>query len=376
MSIQPKLKHNIVKLLAKLVGVGTNAIPYCDAAGIDTTTIDLGHAAYTDWYNIITAAENQDGLLHALLQEILGNYAGNTELNTLCDEVKEGFDRRVERIAKAIKMNQCVLFLGPDLLQSVHEGQVTSFNKRFATQLAAELQNEGVYYDETLKDVLPYVAQRFEDMPAYVIGEVGAKIKAAFDDAIIYRQVYESLSHFTYPLVINTNPDSIIDEIYRQKNFNGQPVNLVQGCYDMTNDSDGSPPINADLSKPNTIVSYKIFGSFQNPASILFTDTHRVLFSKNVVRNDPPLPPLIKKMLTNKYYLFLGFNFSEWHLKILIDCLGLAKNEGRSFALTATPGGSGLSINEYFEKEYKFYFIEKDIERFMTQVKKEYDELK
>ncbi len=375
MPIHPRLKHNIVKLLAKLIGTSADARPYCDVVGIDTASIALGNAAYTDWYNIVSAAEKQEDLLEKLLIEVLTNFKGNTELQAFCDEVKEGFDRRVERIAKAIKTNQCVLFLGPDMLQTVSDGKLISFNKLFATQLAAELQNEGVYYDESLRDTLPYIAQRYEDMPTYVIGEVGTKIRTAFQEATIYSQVYNAVSIFTYPLIINANPDSIIDGIYQQKSFNGQPVNLAQGSYDMTNDSDSTTPFTADLSKPNSVISYKIFGTLDNPASILFTDAHRVLFSKNVVRNDPPLPPLIKKMLTNKYYLFLGFNFSEWHLKILIDCLGLAKNEGRSFALTAAPGSSGLSMNDYFEKEYKFYFIEKDIERFMVQVKEEYDQL-
>jgi hypothetical protein len=375
MGVQAKLKHNIARLLAKLISNIDDAIPYCEAAGLNMATIALGNAAYTDWRNIVNAADAQEGLLVALLKEILTNYSGNPELSSLYDEVKEGFDRRVELIAKAIRSNQCVLFLGPELLQTMKDGQVVSFSRDFSLQLAHELHDEGVYYDDSLKDTLPYVAQRFEEMPTYVLGEVGAKIKTAFQQATIYEQVYHALSTFAFPLIINTNPDSIIDKIYQQKAFDGQPVNLVRGCYDMTNDSDISGVLEGDFTKPNTIVSYKIFGSFENPASILFTDTHRVQFSKNVVRNDPPLPPMIKKMLANKYYLFIGFNFSEWHLKILIDCLGLAKNQGRSFALTATPGSSGVSANEYFEKEYNFYFIEKDIERFIRQIKTAFDEL-
>ncbi len=374
MAIQPKLKHQIVKLLAGLISNRADAMPYCDAADLDTSVITFDNAAYTNWYNIISAAEKQERL-EALLAEIAKPFSGNSELKRLMDEVKEGFDRRVERIAKAIKMKQCVLFLGPDLLQCMEGGQVKAFNKLLSAALSKELERESVYYDREQAESLPYIAQRFEDMPAYVLGEVGAKAKTTFQNATVYRQVYDAISSFVYPLIINTNPDSILDDIYRQKLVDSQPVNVAASCYDMTNDIDGGGSFNADLSKPNTVVSYKIFGSFENAASILFTDTHRVLFSKNVVRNDPPLPPLIKKLLTNKYYLFLGFNFGEWHLKILMDCLGLAKNEDRSFALTNIPGMAGSSMNEYFEKEYKFYFIEKDIERFMQQVKEEYSHL-
>jgi SIR2-like domain/Effector-associated domain 1 len=374
MAIQPKLKHQIVRLLAGLVSSKTDAVPYCDAAELDTSVITFENAAYTNWFNIITAAEKQE-LLDALLAQLAAPFSGNSELKRLIAEVKEGFDRRVEQIAKAIKMNQCVLFLGPDLLQCMESGQIKPFNRLFSEQLAKELEMESVYYDRDQASLLPYIAQRFEDMPTYVIGEVGAKAKVSFEHATVYRQVYDVISSFAYPLIINTNPDSILDDIYRQKLINGQPVNVADSYYDMTNDIDGGGSFTADLSKPNTVVSYKIFGSFENPASILFTDAHRVLFSKNVVKNDPPLPPLIKKLLANKYYIFLGFNFSEWHLKILIDCLGLAKNEHRSFALTNIPGMAGSSMNEYFEKEYKFYFIENDIEKFIGQVKEEYDQL-
>jgi hypothetical protein len=364
MAIPNKLKHKLVRLLANLVRDKKAAITFAEHAELDTAVIEFDDTALVNWDRIVDHADDNNKLVD-LLDILRESFGGNTDLTALYEEIKNGFDHRVEKIAKALKLNQCVLFLGPRILQCLKDNKIEAFTRLFSLELAAELDKEGVYYDKEQAGELGYIAQRYEEMPTFVNGETGHKAKTSFMAATKHLGVHEQIAKFGFPLVINTNPDNILDELYQKNN-----IPFSSSYYDMSNDV-----ASAAATTPGATVIYNIFGSFQNPFSIVFTDTDKVKFARNVVKNDPPIPPFIKKALENRYYLFIGFNFNEWHLKILIDSLGLTKKEDRSFALSAQVAEEDEPDNEYFEKEYKFYFINKEMEKFLGQVGEVYNKL-
>ncbi|MDZ4792687.1 MAG: SIR2 family protein [Bacteroidota bacterium] len=367
MLLQNKSKYNLAKLLAKLAWDPNDARLICDdtidetdpanprsfnSSSIkfaNTTTLEL-------WTDIITEAEKQE-LLLPLVEVVKNRNNGNKDLLSFCDEIKNGFERRVEKIARAIKKNDCVLFMGPELLQCLNGVNAPeAFSRLFSLELSKKLGNAGVYFDKELSNSISYIANRYEDIPNVVNRELGIEVQKSFAAAKVYKTVFDKIAQLKFPLVISTNPDDILEKQYKNLNIPYQ-----SGFYDRSNQNKNE----TTFDDSNSII-YKIFGSFENPYSILFTDNDRVQFAKNVVKNDPAIPPVIKVLLENKCCLFLGFNFQEWHLKILIDCLGLAKKEDQTFALLMDK--SNESSVEHFEKNYKFYFINEEIEEFLDEV--------
>ena len=361
-----KAKYNLAKLLAKLISDPADAKVICSETIDDTDPGNpisfnyanvkfAGTAAMELWTNIIVATEEQNLLLQ-MVNAVKNKNNGNAELESMYKEIKDGFSRRVDTIAQAIKKNDCVLFLGPELLKCITPNSTEAFNRLFALELSKKLDNAGVYYDKANSNSISYIANRFEDMPNVANRELGLQAVKSFTNAQVYKTVFEKIAKFKFPLVINTNPDDLLE-----KEYSKQGIPFASGFYDRSNQN-----INDASFDENKSIIYKIFGSFENPYSILFTDNDRVQFAKNVVKDNPQVPPIIKVMLDNKCCIFLGFNFEEWHLKILIDCLGLAKKEERTFALLKS--GVNESSMEHFEKNYKFYFINEDIERFLDEI--------
>lgn len=361
-------RYNLARLLVSLIMDPGDAKTICDETIDDTDPADIKKLNYDDiiitgippmvmWTNIISGAEKQQ-LLLPLVGAVKSRNNGNTVINSIYDEIKSGFEKRVTRIARAIQSNECVLFIGPELLQCKSNNGFEAFNRLFALQLANRLSNAGVYYDENLDYSLSYIANRYEDIPNATNRDLGNMAVKSFTNASIYKNVYEKIAQLKFPLIISTNPDDLLEKEYQK-----QGIPFTSGYYDRSNQRKSETAY--DEAK---CIIYKIFGSFESPYSVLFTDNDRVQFSKNVVRNDPPVPPIIKVLLENKYCLFLGFNFQEWHLKILIDCLGLTKadKEEKIFALLME--NVNESSIEHFEKNYKFYFINEQIEEFMDDV--------
>jgi SIR2-like domain/Effector-associated domain 1 len=367
MTLSNKRKFSLAKLLARLVMNPADIKAICDSVidnsiagspvSFNYSTISLfgGNTPQDLWTKLITAAEDQ-GILPLLLDEAKKRNPGNDDLVSIYTDVTNGFTDRVKKIATAIKKGDCVLFVGPELLQCLNGTKVEAFNRHFSLELSQRLDKAGVYYDQELNYSLSYIANRFEDIPNVANRELGIEAVKSFSKATVVKNLYDKIADLQFPLIISTNPDDILEQYDVQK---GIPYSV--DFYDRSNQNRNS----TSLDSQKTII-YKIFGSFQSPYSILFTDNDRVQFAKNVVRNDPPIPPVVRVLLENKTLLFLGFNFQEWHLKILIDCLGLAKTEERTFALLMDK--SNESSVEHFEKNYKFYFINEDPEAFLKEV--------
>jgi hypothetical protein len=362
------VRYNLARALSKLIDTQENAKPYwnetidnsdpADEKKFDYTNVKTANiSAMEMWMNIITAAEQQ-GLLLVMLNVVKDKNAGNLELVSFYSEIKDGFEKRVNKIAQAIKSNACVLFLGPELLQCINGGSLEAFNRYFAKQLSKQLDNKGIYFDREAGDSLSYIANRYEAIPNITNRDLGKLSVKTFEAAALYKEVYKKISRLKFPLIVSTNPDNILDIEYTSLG-----IPFTSGFYDRSNrDKD---KVVFDEGK---LIIYKIFGSFESPYSILFTDEDRVQFSKNVMKNDPEIPPIIKVLLENKYCLFLGFSFEEWHLNFLIDSLGLTKTdlEEKNFALLIDKARE--TDIEHFEKNYKFYFINDKIEEFMDNV--------
>lgn len=361
-------RYNLARLLASLINNPNDANTIWDETIDDTNPADIKKFDYANvkvasttsmemWTNIITAAEQQQ-LLLVLIGAIKNKYKGNIPLDSFYGEIKEGFEKRVAKIAAAIKNNECVLFIGPELLQCKNGGNLNAFNRYFSLQLSKTLDNKGVYFEEGSKDSLSYMANRYEAIPNTTNRDLGKLALKSFNEAILYKEIYKKITALNFPLIISTNPDNLLEQEY-----DSLGIAYSSGYYDRSNqDKDGAV---YDEDKP---IVYKIFGSFESPYSILFTDNDRVQFAKNVVKNDPRVPPVIKVLLENKYCLFLGFNFEEWHLNILIDCLGLSRadKEEKIFALLMDKAKEPNI--EHFEKNYRFYFINDQIDEFMDDV--------
>ena len=362
------IRYNLARLLASLISNPNDGKTIWDETIDDSDPADIKQFNYSQvkvagttpmemWTNILVAAEEQE-LLLKMLEAVRNRHTGNIPLISFCEEIKDGIEKRVAKIARAIKNNECVLFIGPELLQCKEGTTLEAFNRYFSLQLSSTLTNKGVYFDENSKTSLSYIANRYEDIPNTTNRDLGKLAVKSFAGANVYKEVYKKITPLKFPLIISTNPDDILE-----KEYASQHIPFTAGYYDRSNQNKNEP-----VYDENKTIIYKIFGSFESPYSILFTDNDRVQFSKNVVKNDPQIPPVIKVLLENKYCLFLGFNFEEWHLNILIDCLGLSRadKEEKIFALLMEQARE--SNIENFEKNYKFYFINDQIEEFMDDV--------
>jgi hypothetical protein len=251
-------------------------------------------------------------------------------------------------------------------------GVMQSFNQKLAAQLAQQLENNSKYYDNSQQGNLNYMVQRYNKALQAGVGETGDEARKLFDTfrtkGMLYEKVFEQLAKLQWRLIINTNPDTILGDLLNKEDKD----KCLLRKYNLTSNSDNAS--NKGAPEEDQCLFYNLFGRFDDAASILFTDADFIRFNDKVTRSQPCLNQYVTGMFDPlKEYLFLGFDFDQWYFKILFKALNLEKEK----AISWHPGT--IKFNEcnidFFEEEYKFYFVNDNIETFLKNLVKSYEQL-
>ncbi len=125
-----------------------------------------------------------------------------------------------------------------------------------------------------------------------------------------------------------------------------------------------------DARDPRTFV-YHLFGctdcfdpakgqSVKTLGSLVMTGSDQVEFVKQVVQTERKIPnSLLMELNDTKTYLFLGFNFEDWYLRLLLYGLNLSDRTDAmpSWALHNGPSELPFSAAVFFKSRYKLNFL-------------------
>ncbi|MGB1204944.1 MAG: SIR2 family protein [Chitinophagales bacterium] len=267
------------------------------------------------------------------------------------------------KLLEAIKNGRCVLILGPAISHIDGKPLVQLFSQ----YLAEELDIENIDYNKKQTQNLQYIIQRYLNIENVVPTDPA-------DEAYAFYKRYthqipdtlKALARLPFSLVINTTPDDLFFKAM-------QEVGKFKSCFFYYNfrreDKDVKIP---DFSEEEPVV-YNLYGHYSNPDSLVLTESDRLKFVASVVKNEPRIPVEITSEFDDrKQYLFLGFDFEQWHLPLLFDSLNI---EASAAAFVHQSSQYVLSDfkEEFLAKVFRFQFFEQKIIEFTNQLTQKYD---
>ncbi len=130
-------------------------------------------------------------------------------------------------------------------------------------------------------------------------------------------------------------------------------------------------------AQDNPLVYY-LFGSIDQPKSLVLSESDLLDFIVAIISKTPPLPPKITSEFQEKYksFLFLGFGFRNWYLRILLHVLRGSHSRSKAFALDQIAAADDPNYQRakiFFKDEYKLQFCTMALEEFATQLKEKYE---
>jgi hypothetical protein len=269
-------------------------------------------------------------------------------------------DRQWKSLFRDIGNNRCILLLGPRFWAKQENDHARPLLEMLAEHLSTELEAEGVGFEKRAANNLPYIAQRFLSIPKIRRIDLEDETTSFFSrHSAEIPEACLTLSKIPFHLIVNTSPD---DLMFRGLKAAGKAANFFY--YNFKKDKGvAAPPITAQ-----TPLVFNLFGSLEDPESLVLTEENQVEFIKNVVKGNPPIPYQIMSQFDNrKTYLFLGFDLENWHYRLLLDSLKL-----EDVNTTISPQMEDYPLTEitksFYEDRYHFIFVDKKMGDFVNDL--------
>lgn len=266
----------------------------------------------------------------------------------------------------SIELNECILILGPNIaVPTGGDAPPEPLTRQFARQLAQMLPADKVNDPANLSHVTEIYIREINNITRFK-GLLQAFYKRDREPVA----ALEHLTHLPFRLIINAAPDDLMCKAYlkRHIHFNSMLYN-----FDQSGEQEDPQYDNEDT----TPFIYNLFGSYTNPGSVVLTESQQIEFVQQIIQKEHKIPNSIQAVFReSKNYLFLGFDFSDWYLRLLINSLN-QKEESKipiSFALQNGTAPLSPTAEVFFGQRFKIGFFDLEVEAFTAELRRRWEQ--
>ena len=284
-------------------------------------------------------------------------------------------ERHWNNLVGSLRHGNCVLMLGseipvrgPSTASTIaSQGEIT-LAEELRRRLARELEEDN---RSPNGNTLAALAQQYEDTEGF-----GATtLRAAAEMVLSSRQyspsaVHDQLASLPFSLIVTTSQDAMLSQALKAAG----KIPVTQR-YHMRGDKRDNPEF-ALPGSPASPVVYHLFGSAEEPSSLVLSENDVLDFLIRVVSERPPLPNSLLRALkrVGQSFLFVGFGIRHWDLRVLLKVLLRALELNRSGpAIAAEPLNTLLPPDRdemilFYQRGTRVEVEDDDIGTFLTKL--------
>lgn len=257
-------------------------------------------------------------------------------------------------LVKSIELHNCILMLGPDATAGTYRGEYLPAHVALATYVKEQLGPDFDHLDPTQPSSVAQAAIANED-PITLQAWVGDFYEREFEGDF---EVIRELAELPFEWIINTSPGFSAQSVFEEIN-----PNTYSDYYDRTG------PVRDSLPEPSPTapIVYHLYGSLEQPASLILTMEDRLDFLVSIVSGNPPLPGRLTAALADprRTFLFAGFDLSQWQFRMFLHVLSRdARRRNKSFAFELDPARIDQETVDFFKSSHRIHFVTGDIRDF------------
>ncbi|HSS22040.1 MAG TPA: SIR2 family protein [Pyrinomonadaceae bacterium] len=250
----------------------------------------------------------------------------------------------VNEIVASLKERNCIFLLGPGLVLDKKGGLLQA-------GLIDYFKEKGLEIDQDLDNLFSCKTQAKTRAHVY--------IKEYYRDNGELNDTLRQLARIPGHLYVSINPDLLMKQAL-------EDYGVAHEFKYYVKDQPPEDVTNPTAEKP---LLYNLCGSIDTPQSLIFSYEDLIQYLFSIVR-DFKLPQNLRSNLENNvYFIFLGFDFEKWYLKLLLKLLLLDETK-LSIAAESGTGTQG-QLRTFYVGHYGLEFVEDNVEQY---VKRLYDE--
>ncbi|SRR6266446_214552 len=232
--------------------------------------------------------------------------------------------RDLRSLVERIKRGDCVLVLGPRVAIRANDSDRRPLDELLACELVASIdaqRKEASVSTLTLRSAADLHYRIRQDRVELELAVQDFYARDAGSTTVFHRD----LARLPFRLCVSASPDSLMLTAFREANKSPQ-----EGYYSFRQ------AINAPLAVPTpaTPLVYSLFGYHEAPSSLVLTEGDLIEFLVSIVRGTPPVPDRVRSILADPAvsFLFLGFGFHNWYLRVLLQVMNVYGHRSKAIA--------------------------------------------
>ncbi len=281
-------------------------------------------------------------------------------------------DDQWNQLIFAIRKGKCLLMLGAGASTLTQNGATRPYTEWLALELADQLRRENHSLEESETGSLLYVATEYLQCFQSVIRLQSEVERFYREKAKQPSELLKIIADLPFPLIINTAPDTLLEKAwlglgkdYRKAYYSPLKERSKEEAEQQLDDPSGDCPL-----------LYNLFGSVEDPASLVLTEKDRLNFIEDIIQHNNAIPnAILKEFREDKVVLFFGFDFEQWHLRILPK--KIFQKEEINAPVIVPNGGHSLSRGAmvFYQKQYKMDFLPDDPTAFVRELARRWENL-
>jgi hypothetical protein len=270
-------------------------------------------------------------------------------------------------IVRRINEGECVLVLGPHAMSAkqqdgswlpLMDGCAMALNEAYKLQLPPD-EARSLSHVTTLLETS-------ENISRYTIGTKVTEYFQKMDKEAQLNPLFGKLAELPFQIIINTGLDNFF-----VRNYERTLAPFIEDTYNFQQPK--KDPL-YKFSKNDPPLIYNLFGTWKESGSMVLTNSDRLLYIRKVSGDQHARLPdsLLAAFSSPRPFLFMGFDFDDWALPLLMDSLFISARKNISPFAYPAPGVS-LPNNRtqvFFRNEFKMEFPQVDLDAFGQELLK------
>jgi hypothetical protein len=235
----------------------------------------------------------------------------------------------LKSLAFKVLDGDCVLVLGPRI--SAPE-EVSEADEPMDEYLAAKLL-AGLGAESTLPlDLREAIARYEREKSASACRNLVQGLAGSLDEYSSALQ--RKLAKLPFKLVLAATPDRTMANAFK---IAGKP-GVQEAYYDYCRGVAADHALGLPTADEPIVLN--LFGRHDHPESMVLNDKNLLDYLVKITRESPPLPDVVRATLRapSTVFLFIGFGFRNWWLRLLLKVLEIIGVENRSLSLAIEDG--------------------------------------
>lgn len=264
----------------------------------------------------------------------------------------------------ALKKGQCILVLGSGVSTGKEEdGTERPITELLANHLCDQMERKNLVVEGNRKNLFQ-IANEFVHHFGHTALERETEGFYQRDAYARPNPIQTALAALPFHLILSAAPDKLFYKALVGNNKNPEMVHYMPPGTDRAE-------VHKNLVKPsvsNPLV-YNMLGVWDDPGSVILTESAQLDYLQDVIRHSDAIPNSLLEICKAEkgVFVFLGFDFERWQLRLLLRALKLGGEDINHWAIQR-PDSLQKDTMLFFKDQYGVHFMDMDSAAFVEEL--------